>query len=215
MNFSQFKFSYYSVLFLLKTFVFLILGIWIYNSFNYFEQVHFFSYISDLSKVEKNLNTIWELMKTWLISSGWVILKVVLIQCTSYTFKRFWVMSKWLTYWDNLGEINPIFGRNISEHFRWNNTLNFMQIIQIHNLSSVQYSFLKMHKKNQHIVNIAQKYDPFYARDIHFLKIQEELKNNKVELSTKEEQPKPQPENKIQPQKEPDLKKVESKTEEK
>lgn len=218
MNFSQFKFSYYTVLFLLKIFVFLILGIWIYNSFNYFEQVQFFSYINDLSKVEKNLSTIWDLMKTWLISSGWVMLKVVLVQCAAYTFKRFLVMSKWLTYWDNLGDINPIFGRNISEHFRWNNTLNFMQIIHIHKLSSVQYSFLKMHKENNHIVNIAKKYDPFYARDMHFLQIQENLKNNelnKVEKVQESQITKPtEQENKIQIKKEPELKEITPKPEE-
>lgn len=176
MNISQFKLSYYTFLVLLKLFVFLSLGIWAYNSFNYFEQTHFFSYISDLTKVEKNLTPIWEIIKTWLISSVWVMLKVIFIQCTAYAFRRCWIMTKWLTYWDSIGDINPIFGRNISEHFRWNNTMNFMQIIYIYNLSSVQYKFLNMHSKNNHIVNISQKYDPFYLRDMNYMKTQKQKK---------------------------------------
>ncbi len=172
MNFLQFKIAYGSFIFILKLCMFLIFILWAKNSYNYFEANQFFSFLNDFSKIEKNLSQIWEILKPWIIDTAWIILKITIIKYTISLIKKIPIMPKWLSYWDSIGDINPIAGRFIAEYLRNNNRINFMTIIDLHNFSIYEKTRLQNHSKNEHLNSFFKKYDPNFEKDITVTKEQ-------------------------------------------
>ncbi|NCP98397.1 hypothetical protein GW796_00790 [archaeon] len=166
MTFSQFTMTYKLILIMLKLFVLLILGIWIKNSFNYFEGANIFSYINDISKIEKNLGQIWLIVNHWLIDTAWLMLNVIIVQVLSWGFKRIPVASKFLEYWDNLGGISYILGRYITNHLRRNNLINFMDIVYLSEISNAELSLITKHSKNEVLFKLFSKYDKNFKQDL-------------------------------------------------
>lgn len=167
MNFSQFKFCYMTFLLILKICVWITLIFWVKNSISYFETTDFFSYIREINKIESNLHSIWAILKEWLIDTGWVMARIVVFQIIGYCTKRFPVWGKWLAYWDNLGDISPVFGRLITDHLRRNNTINLKDIIYYHGYSKAELALLKQHSKNEYLNNFFKKHDPHFEKDLN------------------------------------------------
>lgn len=166
MNFQQFRLAYFSFLFILKLCIFLAIFLWIKNTFQYFEDAKFFDLVSNVSKIEKNLDQIWNIAQVWLITTGWFIFKIIVLNIIGWTAKSLPVKSQWLIYWDNLGEISPVLGREITKHLRQHNTINFMNLLLLYGYSQGQIAFLKMHSKNPNTQQLFKKYDPYYEKDI-------------------------------------------------
>jgi len=166
MNFLQFKLSYTSFIFILKLFMFIIFIVWARNSFYYFESNNFLALFNDLSKIEKNLSQIWIILKPWILDTGWIILKLMILKYTISIFRKFPVFPKWIAYWDSIGDFNPIAGRFITDHLRNNNRINFMTIINLHNFSIYENTRLKNHSENEHLNSFFKKYDPNFEKDL-------------------------------------------------
>jgi hypothetical protein len=166
MNFQQFRLAYHSFLWTLKICIILAFILWTKNSFAYFQQAKFFDLLSDINQIEKNLGLIWGITKVWLITTGWFIFKIMIIKIIGWATKNFPVLPKWLIYWDNQGEISPVFGRELTRHFRHSRKINFITLIYLHSYSEGQLGLLKMHNNNPYTQQIFKKYDPHFERDI-------------------------------------------------
>lgn len=168
LSFFQFQFVYNAFLVLLKIFVWLILILWIKNSFDYFEVNSFISLFYDINKIEKNLPHAWEIIKEWFINTGWVLLKIISLQFIIYIFKRLPIFTKWLNFWDNNNEFSPIFGRLITEHLRCHSQINFSNFISLYKKSKLELKFIQKHNNNEQLSNFFKKYDANYSNNLSF-----------------------------------------------
>ncbi len=166
MNFQQFRIAYHSFLWALKICIVLAVILWAKNTFHYFQDSKIIDLVSNINQIEKNLTQIWDIFKEWLIDTAWFALKIAIMKFIAHLTRNFPVFSKWLAYWDNLGEFSPVFGREITKHLRHNRTINFMTLISLHSYSQEQLGLLKMHDRNPHTQQIFKKYDPHYERDL-------------------------------------------------
>lgn len=167
MNFQQFRLAYNSFLWALRFSIILALVLWVKNSFQYFEETKLIELIMNIDSLEKNFSKIWEIVKYWLIDTGWLLVRIVVIKFVISIVRHFPIQSKWLVYWDNLGEICPVLGRQIASHLRHNQSINIMTLLDLYHYSKRQMILLKFHNQDEHVQQIFKKYDAHYESDIN------------------------------------------------
>jgi len=85
MNFSQFKFTYNALIFILNFTIWLIVVFWIIDGYRYFKDSGLisifvnFSNFDYIDEVEISIKEIQNTVKNWLINTGWFILKIIII----------------------------------------------------------------------------------------------------------------------------------------
>jgi len=166
MNFKEFRIAYHSFLLVLRVAIFLAIFLWAKNSYHYFQENKLIDFIVNIDSLEKNFSKIWQIIKFWLIDTGWFIIKIVVIKVIISVCKGFSIQSKWLVYWDNLGEICPILGREIANHFRHNKSISFVTLMDLYKYSSCQMALLKIHEQDENVQQIFRKYDSNYEKDL-------------------------------------------------
>lgn len=169
MNFQQFRIAYNSFLWLLGIIMALAIILWAKNSIQYFQETRLVDLVINMNSLERDFPKIWEMIKIWLIDTGWFALKIVIIKIIIFAVKSFPVKSLWLIHWDNLGEISPILGREIASHLRHNNSINFVTLLNLYKYSKNQMSLLIKHSRDQCVRQIFKKYDDHYEVDIENL----------------------------------------------
>lgn len=165
MTFQQFRFGYKSFLIILNLLSFLIIGLFIWNSYHYFKYNDLADYLSSLQTIEHNSDKLWQIFKPWLIELGIIILKIFSLVFISFVFKRIPLKASWIIQWDNAGEINSVLGRYMTSHLRWHSYINFQDLLYFYQLSLVQVGWLYYHNKKGTIVPLFEKYDPHYLKD--------------------------------------------------
>ena len=73
--------------------------------------------------------------------------------------------KKWISQWDNQGEISPVLGRLIVENLRYKKNLNSYTLTYLIGCADTQHYMLAYHSKNPNSQNLFQKYDPHYLKD--------------------------------------------------
>lgn len=167
MNFQQFRLAYNSFLWTIRFFIILGLILWGKNSFQYFQETKLIDFIMNIDSLEKDLSKIWDIVKFWLIETGWLVLKIVVMKFIMSIVRKFPIQSKWLVHWDNLGEIHPVLGREIASHLRHNQSINFMTLVELYQYSKHQIILLKFHNQDEYVQQIFKKYDTHYESDIN------------------------------------------------
>ena len=167
MNFQQFRLAYNSFLWALRFSIILALILWAKNSFHYFQETKLIDLILNIDSLEKNFSKVWDIIKFWLIETGWLLVKLSVMKFIMTIVRHFPVQSKWLVHWDNLGEICPVLGRQITSHLRHNQSINFMTLIELYRYSKQQMILLKFHNQDEYVQQIFKKYDEHYESDIN------------------------------------------------
>jgi hypothetical protein len=167
MNFQQFRLAYNSFLWALRFSIILALILWAKNSLHYFQETKLIDLILNIDSLEKNFPKVWDIVKFWLIETGWLLVKLAIMKFIMTIVRKFPIQSKWLVHWDNLGEICPVLGREIASHLRHNQSINFMTLIELYSYSKHQMILLKFHNQDEYVQQIFKKYDAHYESDIN------------------------------------------------
>ncbi len=167
MNFKQFKITHFLYINLLRLFLISLVILWVRDSYNYFNSSNIYNYIRDLHSISKNYD-IWQpIVIIWAKNAVWFILKFIIISLLIYFGKIFPIFPKWLNYWDNNGEISPIFGKKIASHFRFNKSLSFEEIIFLDKVAYSEENLLKFHANNSEKEKFMLKYDANFKIDLN------------------------------------------------
>lgn len=150
-----------------KTLLFIIFAaFFIYRSYELYIQHH--QVIMDYLKINVKTNNaplisyFWqqvELLKNYTIF-------IFVIWLIFYIYSNFPIKKQWIINWDNANEVNPILGRSISYHFRYNKSLNHKTLFKYAGLANLEQNMLQRHSQNKDLYTFLNKYDTDFSKDI-------------------------------------------------
>lgn len=159
--------SIYKTVKTVKTLLLIIFtGFFIYRSYELYLYNH--QFIIDYFKINVKtnnaplINYFWQqldLFKNYAIF-------IFIIWLVFYIYSHFPIKKQWIIQWDKTNEINPILGRSISSHFRYNKHLNHKTLFIYHNYSDFEKNMLYLHSQNKELYNFLNKYDGNFSNDI-------------------------------------------------
>lgn len=186
MNFRQFKLSHFLYINILRIFLMILVYVLIRDSYYYFLNSKIHNFFTDFKNITKTFDEWFPIVITWSYSLLHFIIKFSIIVLLINIGQKFPVLSKWLSYWDKNGDISPILGKKIAQHFRFNKNVNISTILYFYEISNNEEKMLNYHAQNPEKTNFILKYDPNFKEDLNKKHTFKNIKNAKEERKVQE-----------------------------
>lgn len=158
----------YKTLSVVKTIlVFLFIMLFIYNSYSLYLQnaTVLMDYLKFSSKTTSSNGVLtYAFAQLHLVKNLALMLAILFI--AYFIYSRFPISNKKIIQWDQNKEIDPILGRSITYHLRYNKSLNTRQLYYFYQLAQFEKNMLVYHINNSHLDNFMKKYDENFNLDL-------------------------------------------------